>query len=210
MTELPFDDLIARMVLRESGGNPNAVSPAGAAGLLQIMPATAAKPGFGVTPLPWADVFDPDANLAFGKDYMSAMIDRYGGDQRRAAVAYNWGVGNADKWDGDVASLPAETQGYLLSIFGGGPAPELTYGLSGMASQPGAPLAPPAAPLAFAPPAAPLRAPPPVSAQAAPAVPPAPTAMVTPLTADFVGLLNELQDAANRPRATRFPKGVRP
>ena len=118
MNALDFSDLIARMIRQESGGNPNAVSPAGAAGLMQIMPATAASPGFGVAPLAREDVFDPRANRAFGEAYMKAMLGRYGGDQARALVAYNWGPGNADKWDGNRASLPGETRNYLSAILG--------------------------------------------------------------------------------------------
>lgn len=115
---LPFTELLSRMVQTESGGNPNAVSPRGASGLMQIMPATAADPGFGVTPLAWENVLDPVANRRFGEEYMTALLDHFGGDQARALVAYNWGPGNAKNWDGDVASLPAETQGYLAKILG--------------------------------------------------------------------------------------------
>lgn len=119
MNPLSFETLIARQIQQESGGNPNAVSPAGAAGLMQIMPGTARDPGFGLTPMPWDQRFNPDANKAFGTAYMRAMLSRYDGDQERALVAYNWGPGNADKWSGDRAALPAETQGYLSAILGG-------------------------------------------------------------------------------------------
>jgi hypothetical protein len=122
MTQLDFPQLIRRMIQQESSGNPNAVSPVGASGLMQIMPGTAADPGFGVTPLPWDQVFDPAANQNFGEDYMQALLGRYGNDQARSLVAYNWGAGNADDWDGNVANLPEETRGYLSAILGGSPA----------------------------------------------------------------------------------------
>lgn len=128
MTGVPFTDLLNRVIQQESGGNPNAVSPAGAAGLMQVMPDTARDPGFGVAPLPWDRRFDATANKRFGSDYLSAMINHFGGDQERALVAYNWGAGNAQNWDGDRASLPAETQGYLANILGGAAAPAFAVG----------------------------------------------------------------------------------
>lgn len=113
---MDFQTLVSRVIQQESGGNPNAVSPVGAAGLMQIMPATARAPGFGVSPMDWDQRFNPAANRAFGEAYLQAMIDRYNGDQERALAAYNWGAGNADKWDGQRSSLPEETQGYLRNI----------------------------------------------------------------------------------------------
>lgn len=113
------NDLIDRVIQQESGGNPYAVSPVGAAGLMQIMPATAADPGFGMSPLAWENVFDPTANRAFGEEYLNHLLNRYNGDQTRALAAYNWGLGNVDKWDGDLNSLPAETRNYVVSILGG-------------------------------------------------------------------------------------------
>ena len=110
----PSDSLINAVIKQESGGDPNAVSPAGAQGLMQIMPDTAANPGFGMAPL--QDPFNADANKAFGTEYLGKMIDRYGGDIPRALVAYNWGPGNADKWDGDMGSLPEETRNYVRNI----------------------------------------------------------------------------------------------
>lgn len=120
---LSFEQLIANQQWQESRNDPNAVSHAGASGLMQIMPNTARDPGFGVAPMDWNQRFDPKVNKAFGVDYMSAMLKRYGGDQARALVAYNWGAGNADKWDGDPGSLPAETRGYIKNILGGAAAP---------------------------------------------------------------------------------------
>ncbi|MGR1583366.1 lytic transglycosylase domain-containing protein [Thalassobius sp. S69A] len=106
--------LFQRLISQESAWNPNAVSPVGAEGLAQIMPETARDPGFGVAPV--SDRRDPDESLRFGAEYLSKMLERYGGDTARALVAYNWGAGNADRWDGDLASLPAETRNYVLTI----------------------------------------------------------------------------------------------
>lgn len=134
-------DLQARLMAdavihQESRGNPNAVSPVGATGIMQLMPATAANPGFGVRNIfqvardmgvpvmgETADVAqmlmrNPEVNEAMGTEYLSTMLERYNGDVERALVAYNWGPGNADNWNGDRASLPEETQGYLRNITG--------------------------------------------------------------------------------------------
>ena len=116
MNDLMFKSLIERMIQQESGGNPNAVSPTGASGLMQIMPQTASDPGYGVKPMPWENRFDPVENRAFGESYMRSMLDKFGGDQERALVGYNWGPGNAGKWSGNRSDLPPETQGYLRNI----------------------------------------------------------------------------------------------
>jgi len=130
-------DLIRRVIQQESGGDPNAVSPVGAQGLMQIMPATALDPGFGVPdvftlanqmgisiPTRGSDIqkakvilrTHPDLNERLGTAYLNALVARYPGDLPRALAAYNWGAGHADAWDGTLRSLPAETQGYLKNI----------------------------------------------------------------------------------------------
>lgn len=116
---LDRNSLHERQKMAESGGDPNAVSPAGAIGLMQIMPETAQNPGFGLQPL--QNIRDPQANEQFGRQYMDKLLARYNGDQTRALVAYNWGAGNADKWNGDPNTLPAETRGYVAKILGGTP-----------------------------------------------------------------------------------------
>ena len=73
-----MDPLVKALIYRESRGNPNAVSPVGAQGLGQVMPATAANPGFGVAPL--KNPFDPAENEAFTRKYLAAMLSRYNGD----------------------------------------------------------------------------------------------------------------------------------
>jgi hypothetical protein len=110
-------NLFGRLVNQESGWNPSARSPKGAFGLTQAMPDTARDPGFGVSPL--TNVEDPNEQLRFGAEYYGAMRGRYNGDDRRALVAYNWGPGNADEWDGNLDSLPEETRNYVETILGG-------------------------------------------------------------------------------------------
>lgn len=106
--------LFTAQIKAESNWNPKAVSPVGAQGLGQVMPDTARQPGFGVSPL--ADPWDPNENLRFSSEYMSKMLNRYNGDHRRALAAYNWGAGNADKWDGNLNNLPEETRNYITKI----------------------------------------------------------------------------------------------
>jgi hypothetical protein len=114
------DDLANKVEWQESRGNQNAVSPKGAFGVMQLMPDTAKDPGFGVQPLnPNADNPEEE-NRRVGRDYLDAMLKRYGGDKEAALVAYNWGPVKADKWvsGGKTGKLPAETQGYVKNILG--------------------------------------------------------------------------------------------
>ena len=78
--------LLNAVAQAESGFNPNAVSPAGAQGLLQLMPATGAS--LGVT-----NPFDPAQNANAGAQYLSQLYAQYG-DWNTALIAYNEGPGN--------------------------------------------------------------------------------------------------------------------
>jgi hypothetical protein len=98
----------------ESGGDPNAVSPKGARGRMQVLPTTAKKPGFGVTA---ARDSSEKEYTRVGKDYLKAMVKRYGPES--GLVAYNWGPGNAEKWikgGRDKSKLPDETRDYLIKV----------------------------------------------------------------------------------------------
>jgi hypothetical protein len=93
-------------------------SPKGAQGEMQVMPGTVTDPGFGVRP---AKNNSPDEIARVGRDYAAVMLRRYNNDPTAAAVAYNWGPGNADKWvkrGADFESLPKETQNYVTRITG--------------------------------------------------------------------------------------------
>lgn len=106
-------DLFLRQIAQESGWNPRAVSPAGAEGLLQIMPGT--QDYLGVT-----DPFDPGQSLDAGARYLAEQYRAFG-SWPLALAAYNAGPGNVKKYGG----IPPfeETQGYVRSITGNGPLP---------------------------------------------------------------------------------------
>lgn len=102
-------------MMAESGGNPNAVSPKGARGLMQVMPATARDPGFGIRPSNGSQADD----VRVGKEYRRAMQGRYGGDPRKMWAAYNMGPGALDDLiarhgeNGWFARAPQETRNYV-------------------------------------------------------------------------------------------------
>jgi len=99
--------LLAGLVKQESGFNPTAGSPAGARGLTQLMPGTAA--GLGVT-----NVLDPVQSLDGGAKYLRQQLDAFGGDVARALAAYNAGPGAVQRYGG----VPpyAETQNYVRAV----------------------------------------------------------------------------------------------
>lgn len=111
-------ELFMGLIQQESGWNPNARSPVGAFGLTQIMPATAADPGFGIRGLSKAQLQDPMAQLRFGARYLKTMLDRYDGDVDKALASYNWGAGNVDKHGANPNAMPAETRDYLQKVKG--------------------------------------------------------------------------------------------
>jgi hypothetical protein len=92
--------ILPHLIQQESGGNPNAISPKGAQGLTQVMPATARDPGFGVAPMQGNS---PQENVRFGRDYLTAMLKRYPGRPDLALAAYNAGPGVADRFASPTA-----------------------------------------------------------------------------------------------------------
>jgi soluble lytic murein transglycosylase-like protein len=97
-------DLLRTVARIESGNNPQAVSPKGAIGIMQVMPATGRA--FGAD-----DLTDPRQNINAGARYLRYLWDRYGGDRRLVLAAYNAGPGAVDRYGG----VPPyrETQTYV-------------------------------------------------------------------------------------------------
>ena len=115
------DPIIEKIIQTESQYDSDAISPAGAVGLMQIMEATAIDPGFGVTPMSPEDRVDPVKNVQFGAEYFNALRNKFGGDDKLALMAYNWGYGNVRNWiaaGSDPTKIPSETAGYLKKILG--------------------------------------------------------------------------------------------
>ncbi|HEV7744857.1 MAG TPA: lytic transglycosylase domain-containing protein [Pyrinomonadaceae bacterium] len=98
---------IHAVIQQESQYNVKAVSPVGAQGLMQMMPATAER--FGLK-----DPFDPAANVEAGTKYLKWLLDRFDGDVSLALAGYNAGEGSVDKYQG----VPpySETQNYVKKI----------------------------------------------------------------------------------------------
>lgn len=85
--------LIHAVIYVESAYQPDALSPKGAQGLMQLMPGTAKR--YGVS-----DAFDPDQNISGGSQYLRDLLDRYDGDRTLALAAYNAGENAVKKYDG--------------------------------------------------------------------------------------------------------------
>lgn len=100
--------LIDAVIRAESNNNPNAISPKGAIGLMQIMPATAAQ--YGVSP---EQLRDPRINRELGTRILTDLYNKYSGNLPAAISAYNEGSGALDK-----GRYPTETRNYLSRITG--------------------------------------------------------------------------------------------
>ena len=100
-------DLLASVVKAESAGNANAVSHAGAQGLMQLMPGTAASLGV-------RDSFQPEQNVGGGSAYLDSLLTRYRDNLALALAAYNAGPEAVDKYHG----IPPyrETRAYVARV----------------------------------------------------------------------------------------------
>jgi hypothetical protein len=102
--------LVHAVVSAESAYDPNAVSRAGAIGLMQVMPATAAD--YGVPDS--SALFDPAVNVNTGVRHLKRLLGKYGNDYGRVIMAYNAGEGVVDRRGGNVTY--AETLGYTEAV----------------------------------------------------------------------------------------------
>ncbi len=105
-------NLLKAVAKAESDFDPNCVSSAGAVGVMQLMPSTAATLGV-------KNAYDPEDNIMGGAKYLSSLSKMYGGDLSLTLAAYNAGSGNVEKYGG----IPpfSETQSYVkrvLSYYG--------------------------------------------------------------------------------------------
>lgn len=109
-------NFVTAVARRESGLNPNAVSPAGAKGIMQLMDATAAMLGV-------SNPFDYVQNINAGVKYLAQLLNQFAGDAAKALAAYDWGPGNVSKaiqtWGADwLSHAPQETQAYVQALTG--------------------------------------------------------------------------------------------
>ncbi len=109
------------VIQAESSGDPTAVSPKGAKGLMQLMPDTA-KEMAGELGVPYSEerlTADPHYNMALGNAYLNKMLGKYGGNSTLAVAAYNAGPGSVDEWikkNGDPRTGEISNQAFIDAI----------------------------------------------------------------------------------------------
>lgn len=123
------------VIWQESRGRPDAISPKGATGIMQVMPTTAMRPSYGLPNIfqvakrmgiPYSGtteadakqlLLNPELNKEFGTMYLAGALREHNGDVVKALIAYNAGGRWADRYNGsNLHEMPAETQGYVKNI----------------------------------------------------------------------------------------------
>ncbi len=139
-------DLVQALMREESALDPRAISPAGAVGLTQIMPATAQQVArrAGISRLGRASLSDASVNIRLGSRYLGELIRRFDGRIALAVAAYNAGPGAVSRWleqrgslelDEFVEEIPIEeTRGYVKRVLRSYAAYRLLYGSDGEAA----------------------------------------------------------------------------
>lgn len=122
---------VMALARRESAFHPQARSPAGASGLMQIMPATGRQLArqMNLTTYQASDLMVPETNIAMGTTFLTQLLERFGGNRVLATAAYNAGPSNVQRWlpEADGGSLPTdvwvdtltyrETREYVRAVF---------------------------------------------------------------------------------------------
>ena len=103
-------DFFTRLIWRESSFRPGVTSPAGAQGIAQFMPGTAAERGLD-------DPFDPETAIPASAGYLASLRARFG-NWGLAAAAYNAGPNRLGRWLANGGYLPLETEDYVLFVTG--------------------------------------------------------------------------------------------
>lgn len=106
-------NLVLAIIKQESNFNPNAESPVGAKGLMQLMDFN--SEAYGIT-----NPFDSEANIEGGVRHLSSYLDMYGGNVEMALMAYNGGPGTMSRRGvtstSDLYKMPQETQNYVAKV----------------------------------------------------------------------------------------------
>ena len=101
-------EVVKAVIRAESYFDPDAVSPKGAMGLMQLMPRTAAAMNI-------TEPFDPEQNIAGGTQYLGKLLQMFKGDEQLAVAAYNAGPGRVKRYGG-IPPFP-ETKAYVARVF---------------------------------------------------------------------------------------------
>jgi len=133
---------LTAVILEESRFDPQAVSPAGARGLMQVLPATADQIVQRVKVKAYSEtlLFDPEVNLRLGSWYLSRLMEEFRGKEIGALAAYNAGPHVVREWlaknpsapeDEFVENIPyAETRNYVIRVLGSAQVYRMLYGAS--------------------------------------------------------------------------------